>query len=109
MIHLKDGEEALQYIFSEKGLENLPRLILLDLRLPKVDGLEVLQALREDKRTKEIPVVILTSSPSDEDRLSSDKLNVKSYIMKPVNSQQLLKVLKDVGYYWMVVNQTSAA
>ena len=84
-----------------------PKLVLLDMKLPKVDGLEVLHAIREDERTAMIPVVVLTSSNEQKDILESYKLHVNSYIQKPVDFDQFQQVVQHLGLYWLVVNQTS--
>ena len=114
-IHVaRDGEEALKFLAaceaeadSGKGL--MPKLILLDLKLPKVDGHEVLRRTKSSPATKMIPVVILTSSKQDEDMLKSYLTGVNSYIQKPVNFEQFRKIVKDLGLYWLVVNQLPSA
>lgn len=104
---LNDGEEALDYLFTEcvPGGTACPHLILLDLKLPKVDGLEVLQRIRSSEHTKLIPVVVLTSSSEDRDRIESYKLGVNSYIVKPVEFDNFAKVVSDIGFYWVLVNR----
>ncbi len=106
---VKDGAEALDYIFargtySERRLEDRPKIILLDLKLPKIDGLEVLKQVRSDARTMTIPVVVLTSSREERDVVESYKLGVNSYIVKPVDFDKFVKTVSDIGYYWVVVN-----
>ena len=96
-----DGEEALAYIF-EKGQR--PRVILLDLKLPKVDGIEVLRRLKGDQSTKTIPIVVLTSSSEERDIVESYNLGVNSYIVKPVNFDQFAMVIRDLGMYWQMIN-----
>ena len=106
----RDGEEALDFIFctgphAGRSFENPPRLVLLDLKLPKVDGMEVLQRLKADPRTRAIPVVILTSSKEERDLIKGYGLGVNSYIQKPVDFEQFRETIKAVGLYWLVVNQ----
>jgi CheY-like chemotaxis protein len=110
-IHVvRDGEEALDFLFcretySDRSFDNPPKLVVLDLKLPKVDGLEVLRALKKDVRTQAIPVTILTSSNEDRDLVDSYKLGVNSYIQKPVDFNQFRETVKQLGLYWLVVNQ----
>jgi two-component system, response regulator len=110
-IHVaRDGEEALEFLFctgqhSSRSVEKPPRLVLLDLKLPKVDGLEVLKQLKEDPRTRSIPVVILTSSKEERDLIKGYGLGANSYIQKPVDFEQFRETIKAVGLYWLVVNQ----
>ncbi len=106
----RDGEEALNYMFcrenfAKRSFENPPRMVLLDLKLPKVDGMEVLKRVKSDARTKGIPVVILTSSKEEQDRLNGYQLGVNSYIQKPVNFNEFRETVKKLGLYWLVVNQ----
>ncbi|MDQ3192981.1 MAG: response regulator [Bacteroidota bacterium] len=110
IIHVKDGEEALDFIFSkgsfsDRSTDNFPCLILLDLKMPKVDGIEVLQKIKADNRTKNIPVVIFTSSREDPDIKKCYELGVNSYIVKPMEFDQFAKVVKEVGFYWVLINQ----
>lgn len=107
---LNDGEEALEYIFNVCSLGgggegSSPHLILLDLKLPKVSGLEILQRIRADDRTKLIPVVVLTSSAEDRDRIESYRLGVNSYIVKPVDFDDFTRVVAEIGMYWVVLNR----
>lgn len=104
---LRDGEEALDYLFSACTLPGTgcPYLILLDLKLPKVSGLEVLEKIRSDDRTRMIPVVVLTSSAEEKDRIESYKLGVNSYIVKPVEFDNFAKVVSDIGFYWILLNK----
>lgn len=110
-IHVaRDGEEALEFLFSngkhsDRTSQPPPKLILLDLKLPKVDGMEVLKRLKDDARTKTIPVVILTTSKEERDLVSSYNLGVNSYIQKPVDFDQFREIVKTVGLYWLVINQ----
>jgi two-component system response regulator len=114
-IHVaRDGEEALDFLFCRNDYESRsfaspPRLVLLDLKLPKVDGLEVLRQLKNDPRTMAIPVVMLTSSKEESDIVSGYKLGVNSYIQKPVDFEQFRHVVKDAGLYWLLVNQVPPA
>ena len=110
VVHVKDGEAALDYLFgrgphAHQPLPPPPRVILLDLKLPKVDGLEVLQAIREDPRTRLIPTVVLTSSNQEQDVVKSYQLGVNSYIVKPVDSDQFLEAVRNLGLYWILLNE----
>ena len=105
----RDGAEALDFIFGEgafagRKLMDGPKMILLDLKLPKIDGLEVLKRLKGDVRTKAIPVVILTSSKEQKDVIESYNLGVNSYIVKPVNFERFADAVRDLGYYWLLLN-----
>ena len=105
-----DGEEALDYLFcrgnhNNRGFDKPPRLVLLDLKLPKVEGLEVLRQLKSDPRTKAIPIVILTSSREERDMVNGYQMGVNSYIQKPVDFAQFREIIKQLGLYWLVVNQ----
>jgi len=110
-IHVaRDGAEAVEFVFRRdaetgQGLANRPKVILLDLKLPKLDGLEVLRRLKGDPRTRPIPVVILTSSREEGDLAESYHLGVNSYIVKPVDSEQFTEAVRQVGLYWLLVNQ----
>ena len=106
----RDGAEALDYIFcegahAERKIENLPKLILLDLKLPKIDGLEVLRRIKGDPRTKMIPVVVLTSSKEQNDVIKSYGLGGNSYIVKPVAFESFAATVQKLGMYWLLVNQ----
>jgi CheY-like chemotaxis protein len=107
---VRDGAEALEFIFCQgafagRKFENPPKVILLDLKLPKVDGMEVLKRIKSDERTKTIPVVILTSSKEQRDVIESYNLGVNSYIVKPVNFEQFAAAVQELGMYWMLHNQ----
>ncbi len=106
---LRDGEEALEFLFNGKGLQSAPKVILLDLKLPKVDGIEVLRRIRQDPHTKTIPVVVLTTSREDKDLRECYRLGVNSYIMKPVDFQQFTEAVKSLGMYWLLLNQAPTA
>jgi CheY-like chemotaxis protein len=107
---VEDGQQALSFLFatgaySERNIANGPRVILLDLKLPKIDGLEVLGRVKTDERTKMIPVVVMTSSKEDRDMVESYKLGVNSYISKPVEFENFLAAVKQFGLYWLLVNR----
>ena len=107
---LKDGAEAVDCIFRQgkycgDDICEHPSLILLDLNLPKIDGLEILRRIRSDERTKRIPVVVLTSSRLDKDRIESYNLGVNSYIVKPVDFDNFAKAVVEIGFYWAVLNK----
>jgi two-component system, response regulator len=108
----RDGEEALDFLFCRgqfagRDFDHPPRLVLLDLKLPKVDGLEVLRAVKSDPRTKPIPVVILTSSREERDLVDSHTLGVNGYIRKPVEFDSFRRAVKQLGFFWLVVNEPS--
>ena len=110
LLHLKDGALALEFIFAEgefagRNKDYKPKVILLDLKMPKVNGIEVLQRIRHDERTKNIPVVMLTSSKEDPDIKACYDLGVNSYVVKPVAFEEFQKAITDLGLYWMIVNQ----
>jgi two-component system response regulator len=104
LLHLHDGEEALRYLFSN-DMTHMPKVILLDLKMPKVDGIEVLRKLKADERRKIIPVVVLTSSKEDRDVIESYRLGVNAYIVKPVEFEKFAKAISDIGYFWLLLNQ----
>jgi two-component system response regulator len=110
-IHIaRDGEEALDFLFcrgpyADRSMDDPPKVILLDLKLPKVSGLEVLRELKKDPRTRPVPVVVMTSSREQRDMLEGYELGVNSYIQKPVDFEQFQHIVGDLGYYWLVVNQ----
>lgn len=108
---VRDGAEALEFLFctgpyADRNIEHSPKLILLDLKLPKVDGLEVLQKIKADPRTRTIPVVVLTSSREDYDIVESYQLGVNSYIVKPVDFEQFTEAVRQLGFYWLLLNQS---
>jgi len=108
---VRDGEEALDFLFcrgafADRSFEHPPRLVLLDLKLPKVDGTEVLKQIKVHPRTRTIPVVILTSSKEERDLMNTYDLGANSFIQKPVDFDQFRKTVKQLGLYWLVTNQT---
>jgi CheY-like chemotaxis protein len=110
----RDGAEALDYLFGRGAHESrdtsiLPQLVLLDLKLPKVDGLGVLRAIRADERTKRLPVVILTSSKEDQDLLDGYELGANSYVRKPVDFTAFADAVRELGLYWLVLNESPPA
>jgi len=110
-IHVaRDGAEALEFVFCEgshaaRPIADVPKVILLDLKLPKIDGLEVLKRIKGDPRTRAIPVVVLTSSKEQSDLVASYQLGVNSYIVKPVNFEQFFEAVRHLGLYWVLLNE----
>jgi len=110
ILHLPDGAEALDFIFcegsyAEREFEKRPRVILLDLKMPKVSGIEVLKKIKDDTRTRRIPIVVLTSSREDPDIEQCYALGVNSYVVKPVAFEDFVQAVSNLGLYWMIVNQ----
>ena len=111
LFHVKDGEEALEFLFAtgkyagQGDLMQRPKIILLDIQMPKVSGIEVLQKIKEDPRTRSIPVVILTSSKEDPDIQKCYALGANSYIVKPVNFEGFSEAIANLGFYWLLLNQ----
>lgn len=109
LIHVKDGQEALDWLFGEgvyagRDTNRQPKIVLLDLKMPRVDGLEVLRAIRANERTRHLPVVVMTSSHEQNDIIESYELGVNSYIVKPLEFDAFSAIVADLGYYWLVVN-----
>ncbi len=107
---VRDGEEALDFVFcrgpyASRTMENRPKVILLDLKMPKLDGLEVLRRIKADERTRSIPVVVLTSSQEERDIVESYQLGVNSYIVKPVDFEQFIETARVLGLYWILMNR----
>lgn len=112
LIHVKDGAEALDFIFSrgafsERSLYNKPKVILLDIKMPKVDGIEVLKQIKSNENTRTIPVVIMTSSKEEQDIITSYDLGVNSYVVKPVDFEGFAKAVSELGFYWLITNQSA--
>jgi len=112
--HSRDGAEAMDYLFGEgtytgRNVEETPKVVLLDLKLPKVDGLEVLKRIKSDPRTRQIPVVVLTSSREEKDILESYNLGVNSYIVKPIDFELFSESVRQLGYYWVLLNESPVA
>ncbi len=106
----RDGAEALEFIFctgryAHRNISDFPKMILLDLKLPKVDGMEVLKRIKADERTRRIPIVVLTSSREERDVVESYQLGVNSYIVKPVDFEQFTNTVRQLGLYWLLLNQ----
>jgi CheY-like chemotaxis protein len=110
VLWVKDGQEALDYLFRQgefaQRVEGVPRLVLLDLKMPRVDGMEVLAAVRANEHTKRIPVVIMTSSQEESDVARSYDLGVNSYVVKPVDFNAMTELARQAGYYWLAINRS---
>jgi len=104
LVHLKNGEEALDFIFGT-GEQRSPKVVLLDIQMPKVNGIEVLQKIKSDPRTRLVPVVMLTSSKEDPDIQKCYELGANSYIVKPVNFESFAQAIKNLGFYWLLLNE----
>lgn len=114
IVVLRDGEEALEFCFAkgrfdDRSVHELPRLVLLDLKLPKVTGLEVLRELKQDPRTQAIPIVVMTSSQEERDLIESYRLGVNAYVQKPVDFDKFRLMVKELGLFWLVTNQVPPA
>ena len=110
LIHLRDGAEALDFLFgkglyADRNIGNKPKVILLDIKMPKVDGIEVLRQLKLHEATRTIPVVIMTSSKEEQDIITSYDLGVNSYVVKPVDFEGFAKAVSELGFYWLITNQ----
>src|ERR1700743_2711088 len=110
LVHVKDGEEALDFIFArgkfaDREKTDLPKVILLDIKMPKVDGIEVLRQLKSQEASKTIPVVIMTSSKEEQDIINSYQLGVNSYVVKPVDFEGFARAVSQLGLYWLLTNQ----
>lgn len=112
LFHVKDGAEAVDFLFAQgafanRRVENGPKVVLLDLKLPKIDGIEVLRRIKSDERTKVIPVVVMTSSREDRDLVDCYKLGVNGYVVKPVEFEDFARAVSELGCYWLLVNETA--
>jgi CheY-like chemotaxis protein len=111
LVHVKDGAEAIDFVFAEgafkrRKVESAPKVVLLDLKLPKVDGIEVLRRIKSDERTKTIPVVVMTSSREDRDLTECYELGVNGYVVKPVEFEDFVRAVSEMGFYWLLLNET---
>jgi two-component system, response regulator len=104
LVHMRDGEEALNFLFDANN-SVLPKIVLLDIKMPKVDGIEVLRKIKSDPYRKIIPVVVLTSSKEERDIVESYKLGVNAYIVKPVEFDKFVKAVSEIGFFWLILNQ----
>jgi CheY-like chemotaxis protein len=112
IVHLPDGAEALDFLFAQgkyegRNMDQFPKIILLDLNMPKIGGLEVLKIIKGDERTRRIPVIVMTSSKEDSDIFTSYDLGVNSYVVKPIGFENFSKAVADLGLYWLLINQDS--
>lgn len=111
LIHLEDGQEALDYLFgngkySTRDLSKQPKVILLDIKMPRVDGIQVLSRIKSNEATRMIPVVIMTSSAEEKDMIATYSLGVSSYVVKPMNFESFAKAVSELGLYWLMTNRT---
>ena len=110
LLWVKDGQQALDYLFRSGDYaereDTVPRLVLLDLKMPKVDGIEVLKAVKADEKTRRIPVVVMTSSQEERDVAQTYDMGVNSYVVKPVDFNSLAELARQAGYYWLAINRT---
>ena len=113
LLWLKDGEQALDYLFRRGAYaareDVLPRLVLLDLKMPRVDGIEVLKAVKQDERTRRIPVVVMTSSQEEKDVAQSYDMGANSYVVKPVDFSAFADLARQAGFYWLAINRSPSA
>ena len=112
LIHLHDGAEALDFLFAkgrytDRNIGNRPKVILLDIKMPKIDGIEVLRQLKLNDATRTIPIVIMTSSKEEQDIITSYDLGVNSYVVKPVDFEGFAKAVSELGFYWLITNQST--
>src|SRR5215468_310474 len=110
LVHLQDGEEAINFLFGKKEFSDrditiLPKVILLDIKMPRVDGIEILKQIKANENTKKIPVVIMTSSKEEQDIINSYAIGVNSYVVKPVDFEGFAKAVSQLGLYWLLTNQ----
>jgi two-component system, response regulator len=111
LVHLQDGQEAINFLFGKeqfagRDINNTPKVILLDIKMPKVDGIEVLKIIKSDQTTKMIPVVIMTSSKEEQDVVTSYSFGVNSYVVKPVEFEGFAKAVSELGMYWLLTNES---
>ena len=110
LVHLKDGDEALDFLFAKGTFENRettnkPKMIFLDIKMPRTDGIEVLRKIKSNEATRNIPVVIMTSSVGERDRIESYNLDINSYVVKPIHFENFAKVVRELDFYWLLINK----